>query len=139
MAGAREHMRNQRLKARQETARIRAEQAKRNKAATKQREAEAAEAGELTEKIGGVLSEYRQAKRQRELQAQSEQADRNAKAMEGAPENKAMPGPAENKADLEAMKKDELEALAEERGVEVKGTGSGGNVLKGDLVKALGG
>lgn len=40
---------------------------------------------------------------------------------------------------LEDMEKDDLQALADERGMEVKGTGAGGNVLKSDLVKALNG
>lgn len=35
------------------------------------------------------------------------------------------------------MKPDELQALADERKLEVTGTGKDGNVLKGDLVAAL--
>lgn len=38
---------------------------------------------------------------------------------------------------LEAMDKDELQAIVDERGIEVEGTGAGGNVLKRDLVEAL--
>lgn len=38
---------------------------------------------------------------------------------------------------LEAMSKDELQAIADQRDVKVEGTGAGGNVLKSDLVEAL--
>jgi hypothetical protein len=40
-------------------------------------------------------------------------------------------------ADLEGMTVEDLQAEADRRGLEVTGTGSGGNVVKGDLVKAL--
>jgi hypothetical protein len=61
------------------------------------------------------------------------------KAWWGAPENKAAPPPPENKAaqDLSALTVAELEAEAARRGVEVEGTGAGGNVLKADYLKAL--
>ncbi len=39
--------------------------------------------------------------------------------------------------DLDALSADELQARADAAGVQVKGTGQGGRVLKGDLVKAL--
>jgi hypothetical protein len=54
----------------------------------------------------------------------------------------AASGPPENKAqdasqDLSALTVAELEAEAARRGVEVEGTGAGGNVLKSDYLKAL--
>lgn len=39
--------------------------------------------------------------------------------------------------DYDAQDKDQLEQLAADRELEVTGTGSGGNVVKADLVKAL--
>ncbi len=41
--------------------------------------------------------------------------------------------------DLEELTKAELENLAEERGITVTGSGKDGNVVKADLVAALGG
>lgn len=41
--------------------------------------------------------------------------------------------------DLDSMSVDELQAMAEQQGVEVEGSGANGRVLKADLVKALGG
>lgn len=43
----------------------------------------------------------------------------------------------EHRVDYEAMRPDDLAALAREHEVGVEGTGAGGNVLKADLVKAL--
>ena len=96
---------------------------------------------------GPVIEQNRQARAELDefsrMPLNGERADvarrRAQKAAAGAPENKALAGPGENKADLDAMTKAELEKMAEKKGVEVKGTGSGGNVLKADLVKALGG
>lgn len=94
-----------------------------------------------------VIEQNRQAREELDefarMPLNGERADvarrRAQKSAPGAPENKALAGPGENKADLDAMTKAELEKMAKKQGVEVEGTGSGGNVLKADLVKALGG
>lgn len=39
--------------------------------------------------------------------------------------------------DFDALTVEQLQAIADERGLEVKGTGSGDKVVKGDLVAAL--
>lgn len=45
--------------------------------------------------------------------------------------------PAETETDYDAMKLEQLQALADGAGLDVKGTGQGGTVVKADLVKAL--
>lgn len=60
------------------------------------------------------------------------------KAATPVTENKARTPAAENMAqNLDSMTKDELAALAEERGVSVQGSGANGNVLKSDYLDAL--
>ena len=119
MAGANE--------VRKQTAQIRAEQRKRNEAAAAELEAQTAAAEEFA-------SLPRHERRQRELELQRQQAERNegVKAAPGAPENKAMPGPAENKADLDSMSKAELYEIAQERDIEGRS-----DMTKAELLKAL--
>lgn len=128
------------LELRRATAKIRAEQARRNAAAARQAEAERKEAESLAAKIGGDLEEYRVEKRKRELAIQEEQAERNAeaKAAAGAPENKAMPGPAQNKG-LEDLTNAELAEQAAARGIEVKRADGRGDLAptKADYLNAL--
>jgi hypothetical protein len=88
--------------------------------------------------------EARLARREAYLRDLTERRNRIQERRTGKPtpkENKATSGPPENKGaagDLEEKTVAELSALAEKQGVEVKGTGKGGNVLKADLIKALG-
>lgn len=80
---------------RQQTAKIRAEQARRNAEALKQAEAERKDA----ERLAAMDPEERRLElRRRELGKQQEQAERNAAAKGAPPENKAASGPPENKA-----------------------------------------
>lgn len=60
---------------------------------------------------------------------------RKASAAASAPKG----GKSAPASDLDALSVDELAELAEERGVEVEGTGANGRVLKADYVRALGG
>ena len=122
---------------RKATAKARADQRKRNEAAVKDAEAQRRASAEFA-----ALPRHEQRRAELALRAKQEERNAAVKAASGAPENKALKGPGENKAepvDVASLSKDELEALAVERGVKVKGTGKGGNVLKADLVKALGG
>lgn len=49
----------------------------------------------------------------------------------------ATPYPPDQRPDYDASNVDELQKLADERSLVVVGTGSGGNVIKADLVHAL--
>jgi 2-oxoglutarate dehydrogenase E2 component (dihydrolipoamide succinyltransferase) len=68
-------------------------------------------------------------------------SSKDQKAAEAdAPKKPASQQAAEDAAgedDLSSKNVEELEAIAEERGITVEGTGKDGNVLKGDLLSAL--
>lgn len=121
------------LQARRDLVARRAEQTQRNEeAVAAQKEADAPE---------NNLPLGSKELRQRELENQAAQAERNAevKAAEGAPENKALTGPPENKA-AEPDITDAAAELAAEYGIDVntvKGSGADGRITKGDVEDAI--